>query len=826
MATEFGKELFAYLKQMDLGVNTDIDPELLPPNQLSSARNLTVRGTFVRPRPKRKQFTLVFDTPDIQQAVETGRFQGATFYKPNFGLESVMASIGGRLFKFTPDGTGVVNVTEHTIPGDPNSSTAIQCWLWQAEDYIIWNDGINLPVFYDGVFSRRSAGPSVSLGTTAVQFTTPNDEENVTLTLTSVYNGALNTVVKIGDGNYIVVAVGSPPGGAQGYEATIENRSSTPAGTVLAVGTPIIVPGTTNIRGTTAAPFDVPTDTINSVSVRFTALLTGTGSPFWIAGRRYTVHMLADASEFRYLLRAVDPNTTGSTIVVPTGSQATYPQSTPITQPAYTIGALVVPATVPAFGSSVSVFLDVLYTGAANQSVTINNKSYLISPVAQAPPVPSITIIVKNLTANPNVVVAAGAQLLTIPELPIGRMGTYGRGRIWMSLIDAISFIAGDIVGGSSGSSAYNFRDSILKVTENTFLNGGGVFRVPSSGGTIRAMRFTATLDASLGQGPLQVFTEHTVFSCNAPVERADWQNITNPILTESLITNGGQGQNCTIPVNGDTIFRSIDGIRSLILGRREFSSWGNVPQSREVQSILDADDTSLIQYGSFTVFDNRVLMTASPVNGGQGIYFSKIIALNLDPISSIRGKAPSAYDGYWDGLNVLQLVTGTFSDLDQQWVFHLNTDTQKVELWELLKSNSSELVDQIELDLQSHSDDFQKPDLFKRLMDGEIFVDQLVGQLRFQAYYKPNQWPNWVLWHSWTVTTNPTTDPGYRPRMGLGEPSLNDVDNVNNTPLREAMRFMFRLTITGLTPGAHARFRGARLKSVTIPVTPFPPPA
>ena len=44
------------------------------------------------------------------------------------------------------------------------------------------------------------------------------------------------------------------------------------------------------------------------------------------------------------------------------------------------------------------------------------------------------------------------AAIFNLPELPPGRMGAYNQGRVWQSGANGISFIAGDIVGGPSGS--------------------------------------------------------------------------------------------------------------------------------------------------------------------------------------------------------------------------------------------------------------------------------------------------------------------------------------------------------------------------------------
>lgn len=443
-----------------------------------------------------------------------------------------------------------------------------------------------------------------------------------------------------------------------------------------------------------------------------------------------------------------------------------------------------------------------------------------------------------NLTANPTGYVIAGGHTLSWShigvQLPPGRMGCYGMGRNWMSLVDGKQFIASDIVGGSSGTVAENYRDAVLNITENLYLAGGGNFTVPGSIGDIKAMRFMATLDTSLGQGPLQVLTPKTVFTCNAPVDRLTWQDITNPILTESLITNGGLSQEGTVTVNGDLLFRAVDGLRSLILGRRETNTWGTTPISREVDLIIQQDSQSLLGHTSSVVFENRFIHTTGGATDAQGVYWRGLAVINLDPVSSLRGKAPSVYDGLWTGLNVLQLVVGDFSGVERCFAFTLNLVNHEIEVWELLRDNDA----YYDADTRRITWEFSFPIKFGqvdpkkreqlRLFDGEIHVDNMLGPVDFEVFYKPDQWPCWVSWHAWKecalapIPTNPLTanyKPQFRPYMGLGEPSPDPCDETNNRPLREGYTFMVKIRVTG-----HCRFLGARFAAVTTPQPVFAP--
>jgi hypothetical protein len=464
--------------------------------------------------------------------------------------------------------------------------------------------------------------------------------------------------------------------------------------------------------------------------------------------------------------------------------------------------------------------------------VTIQNRGTF-----QVLAIVGLNVDLLNVTATPvGYVIASGSTVSWThsgAQLPAGRMGAYGMGRVWMSLIDGKQFIASDLVGGSSGTVGNNYRDAVLNITENLYLAGGGNFTVPGSVGDIKAMRFTATMDVSLGQGPLQVLTPNTVFSCNAPVDRLTWQDVTNPILTESLISNGGLSQNATVLANGDMIFRSKDGIRSLKLARQEFATWGSTPSSLEVDPILREDSQSLLQFTSAVVFDNRLLMTTHPVLTDLGVYWKGIVALNFDPVSTLRGKAPAVYDGLWTGLNVLQIVVGEFASVERCFAFCFNTLSKEIELWEILKDGEEvydNLTHRVTWRIESPVLDFGLKDPKKRqtlrLNDGEIYVDELQGVVDFQVYYRPDQWPCWVPWHSWSEcaaepdAANPNTanyQPQFRPKMGLGQPSPVPCDSTNDRPMREGCSFQVAVVITG-----QCRFLGGMFEGVAVPQSMF----
>ena len=505
------------------------------------------------------------------------------------------------------------------------------------------------------------------------------------------------------------------------------------------------------------------------------------------------------------------------------GTQVPYSgTSFPITILATLAAAFVVPGS----GSSVDIVMSTPYTGTNGQVVFIGSGQYTIDQKAAPPPGTALTAININDTAG--TAIAAGKKLLSVPEIPTGRMGAYGVGRNWLSLPDGLRFIASDLVGGSSGTAANNFRDSVLKTTENLYLAGGGFFTIPSSGDQITAMRFAATLDVSLGQGPLQVGTQHTMFSCQSPVDRLTWQSIENPILTISLQGQGPLGQNSTINTNSDMGFRSTIGTGSLLLARREFATWGNTPISREMERVIVADNISLLQFGSGIDFDNRWLQTALPTQGALGVYHQGLIAMNLDPISTLRGKAPSIYDGLFTGLNVLQLVNGSFNGTERAFAFCYNSFNNEIELWELLPTADNNLFDNGTTPITWG---FETASLFKnikgkgafdllQLLDGEIYISDLVGPAHIHVWYRAENDPCWHNWFEFDVCAAVNEPRQYRTRLGLGKPDIKECDATNNRPSSFGNNFQFRFEFTG-----SFKFMGGLFKAVRAPETVFSVP-
>lgn len=808
------------ISALDAGMNSGVVPQSLAPNQTAFSTNATHRGGFIRPRPPFRKINLDFaGSKALQELVTKNYFQGSCFYKPDSGDSAIVAAIAGRLFQFVPDTVGGAKVTDITIPGDPNPPTTLQAWLWQSERFVIWQDGNSLPVFYDGVFSRRSLGnSSTTVASIIANFTIPALNATVQTTIAQPYNNAVGIDVTVNGDKYQVVSFSQSSNTSYLLKLTVTGGSNI---FTLPDIYPLKSPSGffAYINSSNPSGFFVPA----SQSPPYTFSVV-TSKPYGGSVGDH-LNVQTNAGFISCTVQSISGTTLGlkfdsligGSIIISGGG---FIQATNITWTNVISGD-----GNPPTAGYYHVFTQ--YTGAIGAYLySQNGATEFHVDDFKVDNTNTFFLTLKNINGTPgNVIVAPVDVIYTNFELPTGRMGAYGLGRNWVSLADGRSFIASDIVGGSSGTIAYNFRDAVLKVTENTYLAGGGTFVIPGSIGDIQAMIFTANLDQSLGQGPLQVATASTVFSCQAPVDRTTWASVTNPILTESLKGRGAIGQYGTILVNSDTMFRSIDGLSSLIIARRDFDVWGNVPISFEVDKVFNADDPSLLTSSTAIQFDNRVLYGTFPKKGPFGVYHEGIVALNLDPVSSLRGKAPSIYDGLWTGINVIQFVAGTFGNTFRAFAFVHNTFTFALELWELLPDADQNLFDDGNIPISWSFETGSKFINIKgkgqfdpiKLEGGEIYLSNIRGIVNVQAWYKPDFSQCWIPWIDFDVCADNMTDLALptqqRTRLGLGAPSIDDCDPTTEVPYRIARNFQFRFQITGA-----CTFMGGLFKASLVP--------
>lgn len=386
-------------------------------------------------------------------------------------------------------------------------------------------------------------------------------------------------------------------------------------------------------------------------------------------------------------------------------------------------------------------------------------------------------------------------------ETPAGEAMCYSMGRLWVA--KGRYYIGSDLMPGKDGSPAPTF-------TENDVVNEGGSFAIPQQSGDIVGFHTIANIDTSLGQGGLAVFTRNTVHILNVPFDRTTWKNLTNlPLQSVALLKYGATSQDSICAVNSDLFYRSKDGLRSLQVARRDFGNWGNLPISTELQRVISLDDRFLLDRASAALFDNRYLFTVSPTwVPDHGVCHQGLGVIDFAFISGLTKRTNPVYDGIWTGARILKLVTGEVDGVDHCWAYVLNP-TDQVELWELTTADlfdGGEIHDRIDSSIETGCVDFNAPFELKSLQTGDIWYDNLAGHVEFTLKYRPDQYPGWFTWHTWSEdadygvavpSLDPMPTPEYRTRVSMPLPEVEEAVD-DNKPAASGYDFQFRLEVRG----------------------------
>lgn len=402
-----------------------------------------------------------------------------------------------------------------------------------------------------------------------------------------------------------------------------------------------------------------------------------------------------------------------------------------------------------------------------------------------------------------------------VNEIPAATTMDYYQGRLWYA--QNRNYSAGDIVKGNSGTLAYAFRDSVLNVTENPLVVGGDGFTVPTNAGSIRALKHSANLDSTLGEGRLYIFTRKTIYSLVVPVTRTQWiaaGNNNQPQQTVVQLVNGSVNDRSVVAVNGDLFFQSLEpGIRSLMVSLRDFSQWANTQVANNEERILKFNDRSLLHFASGIEFDNRMLQTALPRRAARGVVHDAVIPLDFTPLSTFETTAPPVWSGMWQGIPILQMFTGDFGGLQRAFAVVLSAVDGSLELWEITVDEKFDTEDnRITMYAEFPAFNWGDPLLLKKLVGGELWIDRLYGQTVFQMDWRPDGDPCWIPWRRWELCSsrnscedvhNPICYPltprleSYRSTVTLPRPP----DKCQSNGIRPAhigYQFQVRLTIHG----------------------------
>lgn len=429
------------------------------------------------------------------------------------------------------------------------------------------------------------------------------------------------------------------------------------------------------------------------------------------------------------------------------------------------------------------------------------------------------TILQGVTTVDINIIQPPSTGGTAISQLPAAGPMVYYQGIIWYAQGNVVS--GGDIVGGPSGTSYYNFEDSVLAVTENPLAFGGDGFKLPIPG-NITGMAWPAQIDASLGQGLLIIGTVNGLCSLQVPSSRPAWiaANVNNPPqLNVVQFNNGWTNDWGIVSVNGDLYFQSLEpGIRSMIQATRYFQQWGNIMIASNEQRVLKCVNRSLLNWCSGIYFNNRLLETTLPMQTIYGVIHQGIIPLDFMPISTLEEQLPPNWEGVQEGLQVFQLTTGIFSGVQRAFAVTLSTTaTGEIDLWENVQNSYFDMpTNEVQTPIQWMAEfaafTLEREFDIKELVGGELWVDNIRGEIVFKLEYRPDSSTCWILWNEWKVCSaqnsaenarNPIVypltpyPPGFKQVMAMPKPQLLAQPQTGR-PSNVGYQFQPRLTVTG----------------------------
>jgi hypothetical protein len=376
-------------------------------------------------------------------------------------------------------------------------------------------------------------------------------------------------------------------------------------------------------------------------------------------------------------------------------------------------------------------------------------------------------------------------------EVPVGTAMAYGNGRLAVAVNEGRAVRLGDI--------RQDEHQSELKFTETYSLLGGGDFSFPSP---VRALGVLPVIDSASGQGSLIVGCAHSVHSLKTQITQRDlWAEV--GFETVLLPTRGVAGAGALVAVNQDLYFRSGDGLRSLRTSTADYDAPGLAPLSVEVRHRFDHDTPFLLEDAGVVYFDNRVLATHSPAVYANRSLAHGLIALNFDGLSGRGQKSPPAFDGEWDGLVIASVFTGLVRGVERCFILGRDLAGHNG-LWELQREVEVPAGAPPTQVLETRLLFGNGPGVLKTLRRADLQFSGLTGPLTVRVYFRPDKFPYWVNWDTFTATAIPPAKDTlraphaqYRPRFSTRSP-VTIPDPQTNRPVCVGTGFQVRVEIEG----------------------------
>jgi hypothetical protein len=432
--------------------------------------------------------------------------------------------------------------------------------------------------------------------------------------------------------------------------------------------------------------------------------------------------------------------------------------------------------------------------------------------------------ITQDGESKPIIFDGVAARRATEGQIPVGTIGEYGQGRI-CQVVNGREIAFGDLFGSHDGREGKKvFTDpgeSVLEFSETTYLNEGFNASIAFTLGPITGLRFAPQQDSAVGDGELLAFSENGISSFFLSQPREFWKDSAFQRITAE--GSGGRSHDMIVTVNGDLWYRSDDGARTYRQARAEIQGWAHLPLSTEVRPWMMSDTPQLLKYGSAILFNNRLIMTCSPRTNQGRVYHKGLISLDFDVLSTFGQATKPAWDGHWDGLKFVRLVTGKFDGVNRAFAFAIDSQGRN-QIYELMPEPGGEdSSGPISWQLDMRSMDFETPFNEKRIQGADLWVDNVTTEVVIYAKYKSDQEPDWQDWQTLNVIEPvgecqavdcggvPTIKKGYFPRRTLQTPP----DSCNEQTRRMGRRcFEFQTQLYGT---GHCVLNRYRLNAVMV---------
>jgi len=308
-----------------------------------------------------------------------------------------------------------------------------------------------------------------------------------------------------------------------------------------------------------------------------------------------------------------------------------------------------------------------------------------------------------------------------------------------------------------------------LRFTEINFLNEGGSFSVPTSFGKITGLSFQAIGDTTSGQGDLICFCEHGACTFAVSANRETWKQLSGfqKVLFPDI---GCSSTKSIVNVNSDVFWRAFDGIRSYANARKDsLNSYGYVPVSNEIRTIMEKDSPLYLNKTSSAFFDNRLLVTASPRQDLRGlepirnttktkpVTFQGMAVFDFASLIPNASTKTASWEGLWFCGDILQILSNGPGRDSRCFVFRMDLKPELTEnittIWELTRdlkydvTSSGDNLNIISV-VETKSFPFRSEFELKKLSKADLWIQELEGRCTLQVHYRPDQYPCWVDWH------------------------------------------------------------------------------